>query len=242
MTDQTNHSLASYLTTRQGNVGCCPAEPRNHCVSEYRRQKEIQYLCYDAWLPNVRILAPHVADAILLDYIRAGCIEFARQSKILTRNIELETQCGVADYWPCLGEWERIERVRLLSVNGCCYQAVGDSCTWCVGEAKYWFHPPNSLEIHPAPKECAQVILTVVGVPDEASTRVDRLLHDRYFAPITSYAVAQALLVPLRDDSDKTTKPDKSAYPLRMAEFSRGVARAKVDAAQHFSSQPGHWR
>lgn len=234
-------SLRPYLTTRQGPVVCCGKPPREHCVVEYRREKEIEFICYDRWLPNVRLLAPHIPDNILLDYIRRGCIEFARQSKILTRNITLLTQKNVADYWPCLGPNERIEWVRLLSVNGECFEPQRHSCSWGIGPSKYWFHPPSSLEIHPPPNECAKIIFTVDACPSEDSIEVDRLIHDRYFKAIEDYAVALASLIPPRDDSHNAVRASGDTYTLFMRGFNKSVTRAKIDQAQNFSDATTLW-
>lgn len=234
-------SLRKYLTTRQNGAPCCPNEPEKHCITEYRRQKEIVYTCYSEWLPNLRILLPHVPDNILLDYVRRAAIEFAVKTKILTRNIELLTQENVGDYWPCLGAQERIDRVRLLSVNGDCYEPVGDTCTWQVGAARYWFHPPNSLEIHRAPTECSKVILTVEAVPEEDSTHVDKLIHDRYFDAILNHAAANASLVPPMDDSDNVAPLNPSVFQLRMRAFMNAVTRAKIDVRKNYSAQVQTW-
>lgn len=235
-------SLKPYLTTKQNGLDCCGKEPRDHCVVDYRRKKEIDYICYSEWLPNVRILVPHIPDNILLDYIRRAAIEFAVQSKILTRNIELLLQDCVADYWPCLGPQERIMDVRLLSVGGECYEPVGHTCSWRVGNYNYWFHPPNSLEIHPAPKECSKVILTVTAAPSETSTHVDKFLYDNYFQAIAEHAAASASMVPPMDDSDNVQPRDGNLYQMRMRDFQVAVTRAKVQQARNFSTQRQFWR
>ena len=232
--------LSQHITTTQ-TTHCCPRHERPHRVVEYRRQKEIDYLCYAAWLPNVRILVPHVPDNILLDYIRRAAIEFATRTAILTRNISLDIQDGVADYWPCLGGEERIERVRLLSIGGHCYRPVGHTCSWELSCGHFWFHPPNSLEIHPPPRECATVILTVDAVPSETSSQCDHLLHDRYFEAIAAYAAAQAALIPPMDDSDNIIPQNAGLYQMHMGRFNAGVNRAKVDQAKHFSDTVQSW-
>lgn len=234
-------SLRPHLSTRQSGMKCCPKPPREHCVTEYRRQKEIEFICYSEWLPNVRLLVPHVPDDILLDYIRRACIEFARQSAILTRNVELLLQERVADYWPCLGDQERIDRVQLLSINGQCYTAVGDTCEWEFGGYRYWFHPPNSLEIHPAPKRCGRLIFTVTATPSENSSQVDRLIYDRYQQAIVDHAVANAMMIPPRDDSDGYSPPSPGWAAELLRRFSIAVARAKIDAARNYSNKPQTW-
>lgn len=234
-------SLKKYLTTRQTGKQCRPNEPEKHCVTEYRRQKEIVYVCYSDWLPNLRILLPHVPDNILLDYVRRAAIEFAEKTKILRRNIELLTQENVGDYWPCLGAQERIARVRLLSVNGECYEPVGDTCTWNVGSARYWFHPPNSLEIHHAPNECSKIILTVDAIPAEDSTHVDKIIHDMYFDAILNHAAANGSLIPPMDDSDNVVPVNASIYQMRMTTFNKAVTKAKIDLRKHYSAHVQTW-
>lgn len=234
-------SLRPYLTTRQDGSSCCPNKPERHCVTEYRRQKEIVYTCYSDWLPNARILLPHIPDNIILDYVRRAVIEFAEKTKILTRNVELIIQENVGDYWPCLGAQERISRVKLLSVNGHCYKPVGHTCSWQVGSHRYWFHPPNSLEIHPAPKECVKVLLTVDAVPSEDSTHVDRLIKDRHFDAILNHAVAYASLVPPMDDSDNVVPLNSSIFQVRMKLFNDAVTRSKIDQRKNYSDTVQTW-
>lgn len=215
---------------QQSNCQQCEQPIEQHCCTAvYRRNKAIEYVSYDKWLPNVRIQAPDVPDTILLDFIRRACIEFATKSNILTRNIWIKTQDCVADYYPCLGEQERIDSVLLLSVNGRCYQSVGNTCSWNVGNSKFWFHPPNSLEIHPAPKSCSEVLLTVIAVPTENSSKVDKLIHDRYFEAIENYAVGKAHLIP---DMPATSG---QAHTYRLNEFKKTVNKAKIDIVQNYS-------
>ncbi len=211
---------------------CCNScnQPKKCCTANYYRNKPIERVGYEEWLPNVRIVAPEISDRVLVDYIRRACIEFAKRSHILARNIWIETQDCVADYYPCVGEDERIDEVRLLSVNGECYKSVGDTCSWDVGNSKFWFHPPNSLEIHPAPKAKNEVLLTVVTVPTEDSLTVDKIIYDRYFEAIENYATAKAHLIP--------NKPATSgeAHSYRMNEFKKAINKAKIDIVENYSA------
>lgn len=230
---------------------CCQPKKKHCCEAVYRRNKIIEYVSYDEWLPNVRIQAREIPDSILLDYIRRGCIEFARASKVLTRNVTVKLEPCVADYYPCVGEHERIDRVRLLSINGECYESVGDTCSWDVGSYKFWFHPPSSLEIHPAPLKnkhgsCdlgEDMIFTVVAVPAEDSDVVDRFIYDRYFDAIEHYAVGKARMIPDKSDN-KSSRTDQAAeFRFRAAEFNyhmdsyrKSLSQAKIDYARNYSS------
>lgn len=216
---------------------CEQPKVKHCCYATYRRNKIIEYVDYDDWLPNVRILAPEVPDSILLDFIRRGCIEFAIRSKCLTRDIHIEPQDCVADYYPCLGEQERIDIVHHLGVDGYCYTSVGDTCNWDVGDSKFWFHPPNTLEIHPAPKSDSklckgdtQVILNVVAIPSEDSDQVDKFIKDRYFQAIVHFAVGEAHLIP------NMPATSGEAHTYRLNEFKKYINRAKIDLAQRYSS------
>lgn len=224
-------------TTQKGNCEACGQPREKHCCSDYYRQRTIEYVGYEKWLPNVRMaVAEEIPDDMLFDYIRRGCIQFACDSGILRRNITLQLQDCVTDYYPCVGNQERIDRVRLLSIGGQCYEPVGDTCTWQLCGYRFWFHPPHTLEVHPAPKEadCREVILTVISAPDEASTQVDKLIHDRYFEAIENYAIAKALLIPLAQS--KHRQSDGAAIMrYRMAEFKSAVTRAKIDIARHYA-------
>lgn len=230
---------------------CSKPKAKHCCEAVYRRNKIIEYVGYDEWLPNVRIQAREIPDSILLDYIRRACIEFAQATKVLTRNITLEFESCVADYYPCLGDNERIDRVRLLSVNGQCYESVGNTCSWDVGDYKFWFHPPASLEIHPAPTRrndgsCSlgeEMIFTVVAVPTEDSSKVDRFIYDRYFEAIEHYAVAKSRLIPEKSDTKSSRSDQAAEFRFRMSEFNyhmdaykRSLNRAKIDYARNYSS------
>ncbi len=246
--------LAKYITTKQGGLECCNGcKKEKSCCVHYYRQRTIEMTDYDAWLPNVRIaVSEEIPDDVLYDYIRRGCIEFAKRSTILRRNIHLQLQDCVGDYYPCLGEQERIHKVRMLAINGQCYEAIGDTCTWNIGGYKYWFAPPHTLEIHPAPKSpltplcrkggsgCGEVILTVVSVPREDSDSVDSVIHDRYFYAIESYAIAMASMLPLPTD-EKKKQPHSSLFMYRMAEFNKAVTQAKIEIAQHYSNGGQRW-
>ncbi|WP_208119502.1 hypothetical protein [Spirabiliibacterium pneumoniae] len=181
-------------------------------------------------------VSDEIPDDVLFDYIRRAAIEFAKKSEILRRNIKLQLQNCVADYYPCVGDQEKIFRVKLLSIGGQCYEPIGDTCSWDICGYRYWFHPPHTLEIHPVPKEadCKEVIFTVISSPDEASTVVDKIIYDRYFEAIENYAIAKALLIPL--SKSRHRQSDASAVAsFRMAEFKKEVARAKIDIHRHYA-------
>lgn len=237
--------LSKYKTTRQSdNCGACGQSKSAHsCCRDYYRQRTIERVGYEEWLPNVRVsVSETISDDILYDLIRRACIEFAKQTTMLRRNIELKLQDCVGDYYPCLGEQERIDKLRLLAINGICYEAVGDTCTWDIDGYKYWFHPPHSLEVHPMPRQsdCAKVILTVSAVPAEDSTEVDRTIHDSYFEAIEHYAIAKAMLIPLSTkEKQKTVGGDVMVW--RINDFKKAVNRAKIALARHYSLEGNRW-
>lgn len=237
-------NLHKYKSTNQtGTCGSCGVAREKHCCGDYYRQRTIEYVDYEEWLPNVSIaVSEEIADPILYDFIRRGAIEFAKRTGVLKRNITLKLEDCVADYYPCVGDQERIDIVDMLSINGQCYQAIGDTCSWQVGGHKYWFHPPHTLEIHPAPKieKINEVILTVKAVPSESSHSVDRLIYDRYFEAITHYAIAQAMLIPLStEEKKKSVSGEVMVY--RQNEFKKEVNRAKIDLARHYSSESQYY-
>lgn len=237
-------SLRDYINTRHSST-CCPSDPdkdKNCCVVEHRRQRTIEYACYNLWLPNVRVVNPTVPDNILLDYIREAAIEFASRTHILTRDVTIKTQKCVADYWPCLGQDEIIRRVKMVSVDGECYDAVGNTCSWELESGTFWFYPPNSLEVPGDLKEGTEVRLTVSAIPSQTSSYVDKIIYDNYFTAITDYAAAKAQLVPIsKDDIDEYGSTHSSVYQLRMDNFNRAVKRAKTDVSKNFSNVKQTW-
>lgn len=238
--------LSQYKTTRQqgGECGQCGQPREKHCCYAYHRQRTIETIDYEAWLPNVRIAtSEEIDDDVLYDMIRRGCIEFAKQTKILRRNVHFSLQDCVTDYYPCVGDQERIDAVRLLSIGGKCYHAIGDTCTWDIGGYRYWFAPPHTLEIHPPPKavDCQPVILTVVAVPNEDSQRVDKIIHDRYFDAIENYAIAKLMMLPLPEEEKKQYASGELML-YRMNEFKKAVNRAKIDIARDYSTEGQTWK
>lgn len=232
--------LHQHVTTRQSGDKCCAEIAAKDCCPDYTPQRIIDPICYSEWLPNVRILAPHLPDNILLDYIRRAVIEFAKQSHILQRSIILELQSCVADYYPCLGEEERIATVHLFCIDGDCYKAQGNACE--IGGHRYWFMPPQSLLINPAPtKTGKQLALVVDAVPSENSQQCDRIIYDRHFQAIEAYAAAQAALVPPDMDTPKSYMPRPELYPLRMEIFRQAISRAKIDIVRHYSTEGQTW-
>lgn len=207
----------------------------------------IQYVCYQEWLPNVRILAPHVPDNILLDYIRLACIEFARQSRLLRRDLWLvgagadfnltcaqviasEPDCDLGVVLSPFSEHERIERINHLASHHC-----------CLHQHSWQFYPPSRLRFKALPKshliagsDELGIHLSVQVVPSETSAEVDKLIYEQYFKTITDYAVAQALLVPPDGDTPKTARPNTSAFQHYLNEFQKGVARAKINQQRDF--------
>lgn len=221
---------------------CCGRDSREHTQVEYYRYKEVEWVCYEEWLPNLRVMVPHVVDAVLYDFIRRACIEFVKKTRILTRNIHLETQDNVADYYPCLGEKEHILGIRWLSVNNDRYKSLDNPYQWYACGHSFWFYPPNSLEISPAPKQKHNVVLMVDACPKEDSQEVDKILYDHYFEAILHYAASQAVLIPQASDAPTKELIMTSAYPLWTQTFTQAVQRAKLEQARGFSHGLASWR
>lgn len=221
---------------------CCGSGESRHPRVEYYRHKTMEWVCYEEWLPNLRVMVPHVVDSVLYDLVRRACIEFAKKTRLLTRHVCLELQDNVADYYPCLGEQEHILGVRLLSVNGNTYHALGHTPEWETCAYRFWFHPPDSLEIHPAPKARDKLALTVDACPRESSEQVDKLFYDHFFEGIMHYAVAQALLIPAPSDAPRPEPVNMSAYSLYMQSFTQAVQRAKLEQSRYFSHGIEQWR
>lgn len=223
--------LYRYKTTRQDKGACCNLPPEKHCLcTRYYRSRVIEYLPYNEWLPNLRMAAPDVPDNILLDAVRRGAIEFCKQSHFLLRQVQLPLQDCVGDFYLCLGEEERLDGIRVLSVNGQCYRPVGERCDLAGLDAVYWYYPPATLEIHPAPRACDQVTLLVEAVPKEDSSYVDRLIYDRYFEAPEYYALARVAMMPY----GKLYSPEVER--LRKRQFRMVVNQAKIDQCEHFAS------
>lgn len=234
--------LHKYLTTSQHGIGCCPKQANPPCIVEPRRKKTIDFICYSQWLPDVRLRAPHLPDNILLDLIRAACIEFAQKSKILKRDIVMETQACVPDYWPCLGVDEVIQQVDCLTYDGECMPSEGGCCEWHTAGHGFWFSPPNCLDIDPSPKDGHTIVLSVTAAPSSGSSQVDRIIFERHHEAITGHAVANAMLIPAAPDSGMEVKSSPGIVAYHLDKFKTEINRAKIEQVEHYSRDLKTWR
>ncbi|MDP8098433.1 hypothetical protein [Pasteurella atlantica] len=62
----------------------------------------------------------------------------------------------------------------------------------------------------------------------------------RYFQAIESYAIAQAMMLPLPKD-EKIKAPNQSLIHYRMDVFNKAITEAKIDIARNYSLQGQRW-
>lgn len=226
------------------SCGClkpkCGTQPANQfwCENEGR---DVEFVSLTEFLPRITLIAKGVPDDIALEYIRQACQTLARDALLLQRDLYLDIQAQVRDYYLTQGDFEQVHYVSDIHLS-----KEKKSCSVPPRRLGYFecrdfvFEPNDKIILTQTPKMDAenQLFVRYFAIPTQTACEVDKLLFDRYHEVIVNGALSHLLLIRQYQFSDPQMA---MIYDQR---FKQGIAQAKIDVAKQFETTPqtlNHW-
>lgn len=198
--------------------------------------RDVEFISLTEFLPRVTLIAKGVPDDVALEYIRQACQRLARDSWLLKRELTLDVQAGVRDYYLESGDFEQVHYIHAVE--------FGKRKRWCGCRANcfvpmkrcrdenFEFEPPDKVLLTKTPKVDAENQLKVeyFAIPTQNACEVDKLLYDRYHDVVVNGALADLLLMRQYDFADPQMA---QVYDQR---FKQGITKAKIDVMREFET------
>jgi len=166
------------------------------CVDSVTRLQP-EYISLDAFVPTIYFATDGKEGGATKDVVRTYVLRatqtIARETHLLTRWFDFETEDCVQDYYLCNTRIERLNMVERVEIDGHLispyhYRGMG-----------LVIQPPNMITV---PKEACQVSVEASFVPAEHACEVDRVFFDRYRHIVDAWALAYLYEIPNQDWTD----------------------------------------
>ncbi|MBF0785776.1 hypothetical protein E4T80_09925 [Muribacter muris] len=199
--------------------------------------RDVEFIGLDEFLPRVTLVAKGVPDDVALEYLRQAAMTLARESRLLKRELHLDVQAGVRDYYLHAGDNEQVHLIHSVQYGkgadrcGCASSSCFVALKACRSNV-FSFEPPDKVILTKAPKADGEDRLFVqyVAMPTQNACEVDKLLFDRYHEVVVNGALANLLLMRQYEFAD----PQMAMfYETR---FKQGIAQAKIDTMRQFET------
>lgn len=194
--------------------------------------RDVEFIALEEFLPRITLIAKGVPDDVALEYLRQSAQTLARDSLLLKREIRLDVQAGVRDYYLENGDNEQVhyvDDVQFGKRKSCCSTFTPKRSYAC---DDFSFEPNDKIILRKAPKADAenQLFVRYFAIPTQNACQVDKLLYDRYHDVVVNGALADLLLM------RQYAFADPQMAMLYEKRFKQGIAQAKIDVAQQFDT------
>lgn len=194
--------------------------------------RDVEFIALEEFLPRITLIAKGVPDDVALEYLRQSAQTLARDSLLLKREIRLDVQAGVRDYYLENGDNEQVhyvDDVQFGKRKSCCSTFTPKRPYAC---DDFSFEPNDKIILRKAPKADAenQLFVRYFAIPTQNACDVDKLLYDRYHDVVVNGALADLLLM------RQYAFADPQMAMLYEKRFKQGIAQAKIDVVQQFDT------
>lgn len=225
----------------------CPTDPvvRPEVCCPLPIKEAIDTYDWERWLPEVIIGVEDPDEEIAASYVRESAIEFAKNSRVLQRQILIPLQPGVCTYPVEPYEGEQIIGVMGVGIDDCdpcesrgCSGVLPNGVPFTLDVAR------NELRLEAGNGDCCRgarlLRILVWSAPTEDACEHDAFLYDRFRADITlgarrNYVIA----LHFRDRQLMNAIPTANAFERAMA-----LAKNKAVSSISWSRTPsgsGMW-
>lgn len=196
--------------------------------------RDVEFIPLTEFLPRVTLVAKGVPDDVALEYIRQAAQTLARDSRLLQRELRLDVQAGVRDYYLDNGDFEQVHYVDdvQLGKRKDCNRPYRHRAMPFYTCNEFTFEPNDKIILSKTPKADAenQLFVRYFAIPTQNACEVDKLLYDRYHDVVVNGALADLLLM------RQYAFADPQMAMLYDTKFKQGIAKAKIDTMQHFET------
>lgn len=199
--------------------------------------RDVEFIELEAFLPRVTLVAKGVPDDVALEYLRQAAQTLARESRLLKRELTLDVQAGVRDYYLENGDNEQVHYIHAIQFGKRSGKMCGCSTSCHIPlkrcrDGNFEFEPNDKIILHDAPKVDAENQLNVsyFAIPSQNACQVDKLLYDRYHDVVVNGALADLLLM---NQYEFAAPQMAMLYDRR---FKQGIAQAKIDYANQYET------
>lgn len=201
--------------------------------------RDVEFIGLDEFLPRVTLVAKGVPDDVALEYIRQAAHTLARESKLLKRELRLDVQAGVRDYYIQAGDNEQVHLIHSVGYHNMHSQRIcgcgGESCFVALKQCRsnhFSFEPPDKIILAKSPKEDgeSELIVQYFAMPTQNACEVDKLIFERYHDVVVNGALSWLLMMRQYDFAD----PQMAM--LYSKEFRKGITGAKIDTMREFET------
>lgn len=202
--------------------------------------RDVEFVDLGEFLPRVSLVAKGVPDDVALEYLRQSAQTLARDSLILKREVRLDVQAGVRDYYLDNGDNEQVHYVSHIQLGkGFCPYRYNERTSYrhFVEHRDFVFEPNDKIILTHPPKEDAEQHLRVryFAMPSQTACQLDKLIFDRYHDVVVNGALSSLLLMRQYEFAD----PQMAM--LYQRQFQQGIAKAKIDAMRGFETGVQHF-
>ena len=194
---------------------------------ETRHIQENRMMDSSILLPELKVIAPQLPDAMLLHYIRQSAIEFAKRSQCVTRDICFDVQCGVDEYPIFLDDNEVFVSFQDHTVQSECCGSKSCKETKCNGYTVSWSAPRQRLVLSPKPSTSSQICLCVAVAPSLTACEFDERLISENYDGILHGAKLRIHALPRSKESDNAF--DKNMIPYHERKYNAAISNAGID-------------
>lgn len=192
--------------------------------------RDVEFVSLTEFLPRVTLIAKGVPDDVALEYLRQAAQTLARDSRLLKRELRLDVQAGVRDYYLDNGEHEQVHYVDKVELKS-------GQISPCFCKDGFDFEPNDKIILHKTPKVDGehQLYVSYFAIPSQNACEVDTLLFDRYHDVVVNGALASLLLMRQYGFAD----PQMAIFYEQ--KFKQGITQAKIDVVKQFDTVPQHF-
>ncbi|MFU2079362.1 hypothetical protein ACLSYV_03560 [Avibacterium avium] len=194
--------------------------------------RDVEFVDLELFLPRVTLVAKGVPDDVAIEYLRQACQQLARDSWLLKREVSLDVQAGVKDYYLHCGDNEQVHYVDNISLGKCKQGYFRYKPLARYRDENIAFEPSDKILLTHLPQQDRERHLFVhyFAIPTQNACQVDKLIYDRYHDVVVNGALADLLLMRQYEFADPQMA---MVYEKR---FKQGIAQAKIDTMRDFST------
>jgi len=208
------------------------------CADDCSTCNPNEQVSFDQFLDYVRPYCTECPEELMVQYVRAAAVEFARRTLTLQRDIYVDVQAGVQDYIIDPVDSYSIHMLRQVSFRGRDLKPMQRPPTSYMPCDAYYFERPCKIMLGPVP-ECDEreaLLIRATVIPSQKSCEVDAHVLDYYAEDIATGALSRLMLMP------ETKWYSTQQGGIMLKRWRNFLNLAKVERAKNDTAGPVYMR